>query len=229
MIGRIRLAPLAAAAFALLFSGSGCALFDHRSPATIENGTVANPRVGWHGYRLVLPPGFEALDAYALRTPVANGPDDFLPAYLEMARRYDRPARSAYADWLILRRPGDDAFVVFSVDSARISSTWPMMNSVDRRRLLQKSANRKTVEIDDDRARMRFVDLDGLRGWRLSGDCRSFYGADPAVPTAYEGVFLLGRMRETYRFEAFGPASRRAELGALVDTLARSLLVPRAK
>lgn len=212
--------PLAfhAAVLAALCLGlSGCTGY---RPALVQDGMISNPDVGWNGYSLKVPEGM------TLFNPVAADPDSAKTS--DFQRWYMREDRRSAALWYVvyterfLFEHGDDYFISFISETYELPHYWTGMTSVEKQYALQKVANRKAVEINDDDAKREVVDIAGQRAAYVSGESKPYFRRN-YTPLAYEGYFILGNMREAFWIEGFGDPGARGELKRKVHELANSL------
>jgi len=196
----------------------GCASYP---VATVKDGVIANPSVGWNGYSVKIPNGLIQV------RPTGEGQAEDREAkirewYSEANTRYTADYYSTRYEQFLIENPEQTYFISFIAESYTLRTGWNMMTSFDKQYIIQKLMNRKMVVINDTKAHHEQIELGGQRGWYISGGAKPYFKKN-AETVAYEGVFLLGNLKEVYWFEAFGSEAGRAEMKKRVHEMAESL------
>ncbi len=195
----------------------GCSSY---RPAVVSNRAISNPTVGWNGYSVQAPDGMTIFNPETVDLDSAHV-SDFQRWYAEEDRR-------ASAGWYIvyterfLFESGDDYAIGFMSDTYGLTGGWASITSVQMQYFLQKLANHKKVAINDTQSFSEILDLNGQRALHVSGECRPYFRKN-AVPLAYEGYFVVGKLREVFWIEGFGKMEFRDEMKAKVRQTVESL------
>jgi hypothetical protein len=198
---------------------AGCAAYP---PAMVENGVIRNPHVGWNGYALNVPEGLSVFNP-ANADPESAGLTDFQRWYMKEDRRSAGMWYVAYTERFLLEH-ADGYFISFICDSYELPRGWMQLSSVEVQFTLQQVARRKMVEINDDEAHSEVIEINGQRAVYVSGNSMPYFKKNP-VPLAYEGYFVLGRLREGFWVEGFSDPSLRQELKRTVREVVENLEV----
>jgi hypothetical protein len=190
----------------------------------VKEGVISNPKVGWAGYSIKLPDGIRLLDSASDEDESARA-EEFRRWYDRQSARYGWDWYTRFSDRFLMEDVEDRYIISFISDTFELpSSSWSSMSSVETRYIIQKMINRKMVVINDMQALHEQVELNGQRGWYISGLSRPYF-KKKINPQAYEGYFILGRLREAFWIEGFGDVDARDELKDRVRTMAESLKV----
>ncbi|MCF7817825.1 MAG: hypothetical protein K9M54_08070 [Kiritimatiellales bacterium] len=211
--------------FGLIVAGllAGCAMPNgYYQPATVKDGTISNPRVGWNGYSVKVPDGF------AVFNPTTADPDSpdltaFQRFYMQDEDRLSRALGISYTEWFLLEHRLLDCAISFSCNTYDLRASWSSMTSVSMEYFLRKLVNAKLVNLNDVDAHNELVTINGHRGCYISATTLPPYGGDQKM--AYEGFFILGGLKEAYWFEGFGALYNRSMLKRLTRGMAESLEV----
>jgi hypothetical protein len=197
---------------------TGCTTYQ---PATVKDGVISDPSVGWNGYSIHIPPGVEPLKA-------ENG---------ESAQERQQTIRKWYEDQtspltldfgtqsydqLLFENPAQSYLLSFICESYGLRTSWSTMTSVQKQFIIQKLINRKLVVINDTKAHSEQIEINGQRGWYISGNSKPYFKKNPTI-LAYEGIFLLGNLKEVFWIESFGQEEERAAMKQCVHEMANSL------
>lgn len=202
----------------LLILLAGCMAYE---PANVTEGVISNPKVGWNGYSIRIP------DGVALIQNVPDEPDSERSTkikewYADASSRYAAEYYTSFYEQFLLENPEQTFFLSFISETYELATGWAVMNSVDKQYIIQKMINRKMVVINDMKAHSEQIEMSGQRGWYVSGLAKPYFKKD-AVPLAYEGIFLLGTLKEAFWIEAFGAPQIRDEMKKQVFEMAESL------
>lgn len=200
----------------LLFTG--CMAYE---PAVVTEGVISNPKVGWNGYSIRIPDGLILL---------TDSPDEQASEktskikawYADASSRYAADYYTSFYEQFILENPKQTFFLSFISETYELAVGWKAMNSVETQYIIQKMINRKLVVINDMKAHSEQVEINGQRGWYVSGVTKPYFKKN-VVPQAYEGIFLQGDLKEVFWMEAFGPLQVRDEMKQRVFQMAESL------
>ena len=148
---------------------AGCAMPNgYYQPATVVDGVISNPRVGWNGYSVTVPKGFDVFD------PATANPDD--PELTQLQKwclkdgdRYSRTLAITYTERLLLEDPNGEGYILFVSDSIELGSPWSAWLSPDKEYFLRKMVNDKLVRINDTNAYNELLTINGSRGFYISG------------------------------------------------------------
>ena len=197
---------------------AGCATYE---PATIEDGVISNPAIGWDGFSIVIPDGVTLIDP----APESAGRAAELHAwYDKQSDRDDWQWYANYSEQFLLEDAGGEYIISFISETFNIPTTWSMMTSVDMQYFLHRLMNRKMVVNNDMKALHETVEINGRRGWYVSGLCQPYFNRK-ITPQAYEGYFIFGRYKEVFWVEGFGDEAARAGLKRKVREMVESLEV----
>lgn len=203
---------------------AGCALPNgYYQPATIANGVISNPKVGWNGYSVKVPNGLDAFN------PITANPDD--PGLTQLQKwcieddeRYSRYALTVYSERFLLEDPVGDGTIIFMSDTLELSSPWSAWLSPAKDYFLRKSINDKLVRINDTKAHNELVTINGQRGWYISGTDRPYFNKKRLTYT-YEGYLILGNLKEMFWIEGWAPPGQRENLKTKTRAMADSLKI----
>lgn len=182
---------------------------------------ISNPSIGWNGYSVYIPDGMARLRPSADE----QAPDraaEIREWYREANTRYTADYYSTHYEQFLIENPEQTFFISFIAETYSLRTGWNMMTSFDKQYIIQKMINRKMVVINDTKAHHEQVEISGQRGWYISGGATPYFKKN-AKTVAYEGIFLLGNLKEVYWFEAFGSEGGRAEMKKRVHEMAESL------
>lgn len=200
----------------------GCAIPNgYYEPATVKNGVISNPKVGWNGYTVTVPEGVSVFDP-STANPSDPELSEFQRGYLREQDLHSRGLHVAYTEWFLLEHRLLDYCISFTCSTYELPSPWSMMVSSDRQYFLQKLINDKLVRINDTDAHHETIQLNGHHGWYISGTTAPFYGKERG-PNAYEAYFIIGGLKEAYWFEGFAPLHNRRMLRRHIKAMAESL------
>jgi hypothetical protein len=192
----------------------GCSTYE---PASLKDGVISNPSVGWKGYSVRVPDGLIPVDE------TGNGAE-FRKWYEDQASDYAADYYASFSEQLLFEPPDQTWILSFLNNTYAIRTGWGAMSSFETQYILQKMINRKMVIINDMKAHGEQIDVQGQRGWYVSGTCKPYFKKNPRT-LAYEGIFLLGSLKEVYWFEAFGSEESRPAMKMKVHEMAESLTV----
>ncbi|MDF7823417.1 hypothetical protein P4B35_05290 [Pontiellaceae bacterium B12227] len=199
---------------------AGCVAYE---PATLVDGLISNPKVGWNGYSVQVPGGL-----HTIKTSSGEGVSDRESAirewYDQQSNRYAADYYTSFSEQFIFEPSDESYFLSFITDTYELRTGWSVLTSVELQYLVQKLINRKMVIINDMDAHFEQVEINGQRGWYISGTSKPYFKKKPKT-LAYEGVCLLGGLKELYWFEAFGSAEAREDMKLKVYEMAESLKV----
>lgn len=199
---------------------TGCVAYE---PATLMDGEISNPKVGWNGYAVRVPEGMATIKTSA-DEEVPDRESNIRAWYEEQSGRYAADYYSAFSEQFLFEPPNESFFLSFVTETYELRTGWDTLTSVEKQYILQKMINRKMVVINDMKAHSEQVEINGRRGWYISGTSKPYFKKKPKT-LAYEGVFLLGGLKEVYWFEAFGAAEVRDEMKKKAHEMAESLTV----
>jgi hypothetical protein len=197
---------------------AGCATYQ---PASVKDGVISNPSVGWNGYTIDIPKGVGPLKA-------ENG--ETAPERQHAIRTWYEDQRANYAlnfgtltyEQLLYENPAQTYLLSYICESYDLRVGWGAMTSVDKQFIIQKLINRKLVIINDTEAHTEQIEINGQRGWYISGNSKPYFTKNPTV-LAYEGIFLIGDLKEAFWMECFGQEGERAAMKQCVNEMADSL------
>jgi len=197
----------------------GCSTYQ---PAIVEEGMISNPKVGWNGYSIRIPDGVVLIDP-ASDAGGSERAAAFRDWYEKQTNRYGWDWYTSFTEQFLMEDVERNYVISFIADTFELpSSSWNMLTSVQKQYALQKMINRKKVVINDDHAHDEQVEINGHRGWYISGLSRPYF-RKKVEPQAYEGYFILGNLREAFWIEGFGETSSRDELKQRVRAMVDSL------
>lgn len=199
---------------------TGCTTYE---PATIKDGIITNPAVGWNGYAIKVPDGVKNLRPSADE----NVPDreaEIRERYRDANERYVADYYTSFYEQFLFENPAQTYFISFISETYELPNGWNSYTSVEKQYMIQKLINRKKVIINDTQAHSEQVEFNGQRGWYISGDSSPYFRKG-AQPVAYEGIFLIGGLKEVFWIEAFGMPGTRGEMKTKVYEMAESLKV----
>jgi hypothetical protein len=199
---------------------TGCVAYE---PATAVDGVISNSKVGWNGYSVRIPEGL---------VPLKSSPDERVPDraseikdwYADAASRYTADYYTTFSEQFLMENPERTLFVSFITETYELPSGWGTLSSVELQYIIQKLINRKMVVINDTKARSEQIEMKGQRGWYVSGTSTPYF-RKKEQSLAYEGIFLIGDLKEVFWFEAFGDELARGEMKKGVHEMANSLEV----
>lgn len=197
---------------------TGCVSYE---PASVMEGVISNPGIGWNGYSIRIPDGL-ALISNSPDEPALDRGSEIKDWYADASSRYTADYYASFHEQFILENPEQTFFVSFISETYELSSSWKTMTSVETQYIIQKMINRKMVIINDMKARSNQIEINGQRGWYISGMSKPYFKKN-SVSLAYEGIFLQGDFREVFWVEAFGPPPVRDEMKMRVFQMAESL------
>ena len=207
--------------FSVLLVLAGCATYQ---PATVKEGFISNEMVGWNGYSIHMP------EDVVLIYPTSDEPgseraEEFQKWYEKQTNRYGWDWYSTFTECFVMEDTERDYIISFISDTFELpNSSWSVMTSVETQYAIQKMINRKKVIINDEQAYSEQVEINGQRGWYISGLSRPYF-KKKVPPLAYEGYFILGNLREAFWIEGFGATETREELKSNVREMAESLII----
>lgn len=202
---------------------AGCAMPNgYYQPATVKDGTISNPRVGWNGYSVKVPDGFAIFNP---TTADPKSPDltAFQRLYMREEDRSSRELGVSYTEWFLLEHRLLDCAISFSCSTYELGSAWSSITSVEMEYFLRKLINDKLVNLDDVDAHNELLLINGHRGYYISATTSPPFGGDQKM--AYEGFFIVGGLKEAYWFEGFGALYNRSMLKRFTRGMAESLEV----
>ncbi len=192
-------------------------------PATVVDGVISNPRVGWRGYSVKVPDGFEVFD------PATANSDS--PELTQLQKwclwdgdLYSRSMAIVYTESFLLEDPKGRGFIFFASDTLELSAPWSTWLSPEKEYFLRKAINDKLVLINDTKAYAEVLTLNGQRAWHIRGTAKPYFKKKP-LGQAYEGYFILGNMKEAFWIEGWAPFSEREYLSEKIREMAESLEV----
>jgi hypothetical protein len=197
----------------------GCSSYQ---PAVVSDRGISNPTVGWNGYSVQVPDGMTLFNPESADLDSAKV-TDFQRWYAEEDYRASTEWYISYTERFLFES-GDDFAIGFMTDTYGLTSGWASITSVQMQYFLQKLANYKKVVINDTKAFSEIIGLNGQRAMHVSGECRPYFRKS-ASPLAYEGYFVVGKLREAFWVEGFGKMEFRDELMAKVRQTVESLRV----
>jgi len=189
-------------------------------PATVADGVISNPKVGWNGYSVKVSEGFSIFNP-ATTDPDSSDLTAFQRFYMQDENRFSRAVGVSYTEWFLLEHRLLDCAISFSCSTYEIRSSWTSMTSIQTEYILRKLVNSKLVDLNDTDAHNELVTINGHRGWYISATTRPPFGGDQEI--AYEGLFIMGGLKEAYWFEGFGALESRSMLKRLTRGMAESL------
>lgn len=201
---------------------AGCAMPNgYYQPATLSDGVISNPQVGWNGYSVTVPEGLEVFD------PATANPDDpdltqRQQGCLKDDDRYSRSILITYTESLLLEDPDGEDYILFASDTLEIGSPWSAWLSPDKEYFLRKMVNEKRVRINDTKAHNELLTINGHRGCYISGVARPYFTKKPES-LAYEGYLILGNLKEIFWIEGFSPLEQRGSLQQKTREMVESL------
>ncbi|MDF7807955.1 hypothetical protein P4E94_10940 [Pontiellaceae bacterium B12219] len=197
---------------------TGCSTYQ---PATVKDGVISNPSVGWNGYTIDIPKGVGPLKA-------ENGVSAQERQH-KIRTWYDDQRSNDMLDFgtltynqLLYENPAQTYVLSFICESYDLRAGWGVMTSVEKQFIIQKLINRKLVIINDTKAHSEQIEINGQRGWYISGNSKPYFTKNPTT-LAYEGIFLLGDLKEAFWIECFGQEGERASMKQCVYEMADSL------
>ena len=199
---------------------SGCSTYQ---AATVQDGVVQNPSVGWNGYTVRVPEGVQRLAGSADEN-VPSREEEIRKRYQEANERYAADYYTSFYEQLLFEDPDQTWFLSFISETYELPVGWGLLSSVEKEYILNRLINRKKVVINDTDAHSEQIELQGLRGWYISGNAKPYFNKD-AEMVSYEGIFLIGRLKEVFWVEAFGSEPSRTVMKAKVFEMAESLQV----
>ncbi|MDZ8117183.1 hypothetical protein [Pontiella agarivorans] len=199
---------------------AGCRSYQ---PASVSDGAICNPNVGWNGYSIRVPDGVQRLRSSADEN-VPDREEEIRERYREANERYVADYHTSYYEQFLFQNSARSFYLSFISETYNFSRGWNSLTSVDKQYIIQKMINRKKVIINDTAAYSEQLEINGQRGWYISGSRRPYFQKN-AEPTAYEGIFLIGNLKEAFWIEAFGEITARAEMKTRVFEMAESLEV----
>lgn len=199
---------------------SGCMAYE---PATVMEGVISNPKVGWNGYSIRIPEGL-ALISSSPDEQAADRTSQIKAWYADASSRYAADYYTSFLEQFVMENPEQTFFLSFISETYELAAGWKVMTSVETQYVMQKMINRKMVVINDMNAHSEQVEINGQRGWYISGETKPYF-KKKAVPQAYEGIFLQGGLKEAFWMEAFGAPQVRDEMKLRVFQMAESLNV----
>lgn len=196
----------------------GCVAYE---PAVVQDGEISNPKVGWNGYSVLIP------DGVALVLSSSDGQEDDRASllkkwYADAASRYAGDYYATFYEQFVMENPEQTFFLSFISETYELAAGWQVMSSVETQYVIQKMINRKMVIINDMNAHSEQIEINGQRGWYVSGMAKAYFKKN-AEPRAYEGIFLLGNLKEAFWMEAYGLPQVRDEMKKIVFGMAESL------
>lgn len=197
---------------------TGCVVYE---PAGVMEGVISNPKVGWNGYSIRIPAGL-VLISDAPDEPASDRTSQIKAWYADASSRYAADYYTSFKEQFILENPEQTFFLSFISETYELRVGWKALTSVEMQYIIQKMINRKMVVINDMKAHSEQVVINGQRGWYVSGITKPYFKKN-VVPQAYEGVFLVGDLKEAFWMEAFGPLLVRNEMKKRVFQMAESL------
>ena len=199
---------------------TGCVAYE---PATLLDGEIANPGVGWQGYTVQVPSGVTTIKTSA-DTEGLGRASKIRAWYEEQSARYTTGYYTSFSEQFLFEPPNESFFLSFVTEAYDLRTGWGVLSSVEKQYMIQKMINRKMVVINDMQANFEQIEINGQRGWYISGISRPYLKKNSQI-LAYEGICLLGNLKELYWFEAFGAIEVRETMKNKVDEMANSLVV----
>lgn len=201
---------------------AGCAMPNgYYQPASVVDGVIDNPRVGWSGYSVKVPDGLDIFD------PAKADPDS--PELTQLQKwclwdgdRYSRSMAIVYTESFLLEDPEGRGFIIFASDTLELSAPWSAWMSPEKEYFLRKRINEKLVLINDTKADNEVLTINGHRGWHISGIARPYF-KKKQPGQAYEGYFILGNLKEVFWVEGWAPLAHREFLREKTREMAESL------
>lgn len=197
---------------------TGCMAYE---PAVVMEGVISNPKVGWNGYSIRIPDGLILLSG-SLDKQASEQASKVKTWYADASSRYAADYYTSFYEQFILQNPEQTFFLSFISETYELRVGWKAMTSVETQYIIQKMINRKMVVINDMKAHSEQVEINGQRGWYISGMTKPYFKKED-VPQAYEGIFLQGGLKEAFWVESFGPPRVRDEMKKRVFQMAESL------
>ncbi|MDH3982291.1 MAG: hypothetical protein OES84_05245 [Kiritimatiellaceae bacterium] len=198
---------------------AGCASFHE---ASVEDGVIHNPETGWAGYSVEVPDGLVVVypasdDAGSARAL------EFLEWYRKQTNHYGWEWYTTFTEQFLMEDRDKKFILSFVCDTFDLPApSWSSMPSVQRQYALHKMINRKKVVINDMKAHGELIEINGKRGWYISGLSRPYFKREVS-PLAYEGFFIAGGLREAYWVEAFGDPALRGKMKVAARAMVESL------
>ncbi len=197
--------------------------FGYYEPATVQNGVISNPKVGWNGYSIQAPEGMTVFNP-SVADPESARITDFQKWFMKEERRYAAAGYISYTERFLVEQEEEGFFISFVSDTYSLSAGWGAVTSVESTYLLRQIANNKMVDINDDSARRTELEINGQKAWHISGTSRPYFKKD-YVPLAYEGYFIVGKLKEAFWIEGFGDMDTRDTMKKKVREMVESLTI----
>ncbi|MEE9368577.1 MAG: hypothetical protein V3V05_06895 [Pontiella sp.] len=203
---------------------SGCTSpFGYYEPATVQDGIISNPKVGWNGYSIKIPEGMTVFN------PSTADPDTaqltgFKKWFMKEDLRYATAGYISYTEHFLIEQHEVDFFISVVADTYSLSAGWGSITSMESTYVLRQIADRKMVKINDDSAKRTELEINGQKAWHISGTNRPYFKKD-YVPLAYEGYFIIGKLKEAFWIEGIGAMDQRDKMKERVREMAESLQI----
>lgn len=203
---------------------AGCSsLGGYYTPATVVDGTISNPKVGWNGYTIKVPDG---LTVFSTADQDPESPH-LTTEQRELLEYEDMQSRNGGIKFIECFLINDDESRITIIFSNEICETkpWSTLGSEKLNIILNRMIRRKKVLINDTTAMGKTITINGKRGWQLSGtpNADGFFGFKRQGNTAYEGIFIIGSLNEAYWIEGYSSVTERAFLKQQVIEMTESL------
>ena len=115
--------------------------------------------------------------------------------YDQQSNQYAAEYYTSFSEQFIFEPPTESYFLSFITDTYELRAGWGTLTSVELQYIIQKLINRKMVIINDMEAHFEQIEINGQRGWYVSGTSTPYFKKKP-LTLAYEGICLLGRLKE---------------------------------
>lgn len=197
---------------------AGCVAYE---PASLVDGLISNPKVGWNGYSVRVPEGLNTIKT-STNDEMGDRESAIREWYDQQSNQYAADYYTSFTEQFIFEPPNESYFLSFITDTYELRVGWGTLTSVELQYIIQKLINRKMVIINDMEAQFEQIEINGQRGWYISGTSTPYFKKKD-ISLAYEGICLLGSLKELYWFEAFGAAEVREDMKKTVHEMAESL------
>ena len=190
--------------------------------ATVDAGSIRNPSMGWNGYSVAVPDGYQVFDPAKADFSGSSNKDAFHKIFLEDEKRYASSLAVVNHERFLMESTNDESFIIFTADIWEFPRPISMLTTVRRDYLLQKLLNDTLVEINDTGAFQEIITLNGHRAFHIQGNYKPYFVKDP-IPTIYEEYFILGDLKEVYRIIGLCLEAEKAGMESTTREMAESL------